>query len=768
MAIAPGTRIGPYEVVALLGTGGMGEVYRASDPRLGREVAIKVLPEATRACSDRTARFEREARLLASINHPNIATIHGLEDLDGSSAIVMELVDGPSLADLIAGGPLSLAEAARMAHQIADGMSSAHARGIVHRDLKPSNVRIAPDGRIKILDLGLAKMVASDAGAALVQASPDEEETLAIETREGAVIGTAPYMSPEQAVGAPVDARTDIWAFGAVLFEMLSGRRAFPGRTITETLAAVLRGAVDWEAFPADLPREIRLLIERCLVREASGRLSDVGEARDALRPFADSRFLAAPRASGDTKSIVVLPFANLSPDPDTEYFSDGLTDEIITDLSRVQALRVISRSSAMRLKGDERGLAAIGRDLACRYVLEGSVRRAANNLRITARLVDAPEDVQLWADKYGGTLDDVFDIQERVSRSIVDALEIRLSPQEAAQLAERPIDDVRAQESYLRARSEIWSFMPGSLDLAISHLEAALELVGDNALIYQGLGEAYFQYVNIGAAVGREEKFIQMSEACVDKIFALEPESPRGYLVRAQIQMARGDIHGCGRNFRRVLQAFPNEVVALQLYTHALGWLGGKPDAAAPVASRLVDIDPLNPMSLLVSAMVPLFAGRFSEAVDAARRMFDLDPVTPVWRSNFVMALSYARQFDEAEALTEAVVAQPDSDVATWQMGLSRAAWREDREEVLRLADGPYQKVAAWDAEVPWFLASAHAAVGAKDEALHWLDRAIEQGMINYPFLSQHDWHLNSIRRDPRFHQAMDQARREWERFEV
>ena len=392
------------------------------------------------------------------------------------------------------------------------------------------------------------------------------------------MLGTAAYMSPEQAVGAPVDTRTDVWAFGASLFEMLSGRRAFPGRTITDTLAAVLRGAVDWEAMPADVPREVRTLIERCLVREPSGRLSDLGEARDALRPFAQSGFVAAPQVPAVTKSIVVLPFANLSPDPDTEYFSDGLTDEIITDLSRVRALRVISRSSAMRLKGDARGLAAIGRDLACPYVLEGSVRRAGNNLRITARLVDAPNDVQLWADKYAGTLDDVFDIQERVSRSIVDALEIRLTPQEAAQLAERPIADVRAQESYLRARTEIWSFMPGGLDLAISHLEAALRLIGDNALIYQGLGEAYFQHVNIGAAIGREEEFIEKAETCADKIFALEPESPRGtWCARrsswpgATFMAAARACGACCRPFRRTSWRFSCPS------TCSAGWAGSR-----------------------------------------------------------------------------------------------------------------------------------------------------------------------------------------------
>jgi tetratricopeptide (TPR) repeat protein len=309
---------------------------------------------------------------------------------------------------------------------------------------------------------------------------------------------------------------------------------------------------------------------------------------------------------------------------------------------------------------------------------------------------------------------------------------------------------------------------LPGGVDKAISHLEAALALIGDNALLYQGLGEAYFQSINIGAAGGREEEYIKKAESCAEKIFALEPESPRGYSVRAHLQLARGDIHGSGRSWRRVLQAYPKDVQALQLSAHILGWLGGKPDAAAPLVARLLDIDPLDPMSRLASVTVPLFAGRFEEALEPGRRMFDLDPVTPVWRSNYVMALSYNQRFDEAEALTEGVAAQPDSDIGTWWMGLCRAAWREDRAEVLRLADGPYQQAAAWDAEIPWVLASAHAAVGAKEEALFWLDRAIDRGMINYPFLSEHDRYLDSIRGDVRFGRAMERARREWERFDV
>jgi serine/threonine protein kinase/Flp pilus assembly protein TadD len=758
----------------------MGEVYRATDTKLGRDVALKVLPPEMASDPERLERFQREAKALAALDHPGIVTVHSVEEADGIHFLTMQLVEGESLDRLIPEGGMGVEQILAIASGLAEALAAAHERGVIHRDLKPANVMASGDGRVKVLDFGLAKV--SDS-------RPEPGPTISHElTQRGAVMGTVPYMSPEQVSGRAVDQRTDIFSLGVMLYQMATGQRPFGGDTGAELSAAILRDPPPaLQKRRADLPAALRQLIERCLEKDPALRYQTAAGLRSDL--LLVRREVSGPSAASgrvvehlgddvrkaglavdepDTKSIVVLPFANLSPDTDTEYFSDGLTDEIITDLSRVQALRVISRSSAMRLKGDARSLAAVGRDLACRYVLEGSVRRAANNLRITARLVDAPNDVQLWAGKYGGTLDDVFDIQERVSRSIVDALEIRLTPQEAAQLAERPIADVRAQESYLRARSAIWSFMPGNLDLAISHLEAALRLIGDNALIYQGLGEAYFQYVNIGAAIGREEEFIQKSERCVDKIFALEAESPRGYLVRANTQLARGDIHGCGRSLRRVLQAFPKEIVALQLYTHVLGWLGGKPDAAEPVAARLVDVDPLNPMSLLVSAMVPLFAGRFSEAVEAARRMFALDPVTPVWRANYVMALSYNQRLDEAEALTEAVAAQPDSDVGTWWMGLLRAAWREDRAEVLRLADGPFRQVAAWDAEIPWALASAHAAVGAKEEALVWLDRAIGRGMINYPFLSEHDRYLDNVRSDVRFGRVMERAKREWERFEV
>jgi TolB-like protein/tRNA A-37 threonylcarbamoyl transferase component Bud32/Flp pilus assembly protein TadD len=1187
-----GRNLAHYRITAALGAGGMGEVWRATDTKLGREVALKVLPAEMAESAERLDRFRREAMTLASLDHPGVVGVYSVEESDGVHFLTMQLVEGKSLDRIVPEGGMPLEQLLEIASALTEALAAAHDKGIIHRDLKPANVMVTKEGRVKVLDFGLAKITGPQSDEPL-----NSEMATDLHTREGVVMGTVPYMSPEQLSGRQVDQRSDIFSLGVILYEMASGERPYQGRSSVELASAILRDTPrPIGELRRDLPLGLVDVIGSCLEKSAADRWQSARDIRErlrgagastpavqaktaadpgdslsdegfwvAVRPFKvggddpdldaladgisdeivtglsrfsylrvvargsgvrDPRYLiegsirkagtklrlavhlvdvttgthlwaetyergfnpeavfelqddlvprivstvadmngvlprsmgealrnrppdqlspyqavlrsfayfsrltaeelaaarsglelavkkapaytdawamlallcaqeygqdfnllpdalavgadaarravetgssnhlahfslaqvlffkkefgafrnAAERAaalnpmdgnsiaflgelltyagdverglelaerakqlnphhpgwywmpdfyhaysqgdysaalavtlkmnlpghigmhmfeaacggqlgrretaakalrsvlelrpdfadvarsifvkwwnpdhvehlidglrkaglemesgevaenggtapsppstqtpidpgastdrtsatpqegSAESKSIVVLPFANLSPDPDTEYFSDGLTDEIITDLSRVRALRVISRSSAMRLKGDARGLAAIGRDLACRYVLEGSVRRAANNLRITARLVDAPDDIQLWAEKYAGALDDVFDIQERVSRSIVDALEIQLTPHEAAQLAERPIDDVRAQESYLRARNEIWSFLPSGVDLAISHLQAALEMVGDNALIYQGLGEAYFQYVNIGAAIGREEELIRKAEDCVDKIFGLEPESPRGYLVRAETQMARGDIHGGVRSLRRVLQVYPNEIVALQLYTHAHGWLGGKPEVAGPTAARLVDLDPLNPMSLLVWAMVPLFAGRFQEGVAAARRMFELDPVTPVWRANYVMALSYAGRIDEAETLTEEVAAEPDSDVGTWWMGLWRAAWREDRAEVLRLADGPYRQAADWDAEIPWVLASAHAAVGATEEALHWLDKAIDQGMINHPFLAEHDRFLDNIRGDQRFGRTMERAKREWKRLD-
>ena len=774
MAIDPGTRIGPYEVVALLGKGGMGEVYRAHDPRLGRDVAIKVLPE-TKGTSEERARFAREARLLASINHPNIATIHGLEDHGDSSAIVMEMVEGPSLADVIAGVPVGVAESARIASQIADGLTCAHARGIAHRDLKPANVRIAADGRVKILDLGLAKMVTADS------ADPLDAETMAARSLEGAVVGTAAYMSPEQAVGAPVDQRTDVWAFGVVLFEMLSGRRAFAGRTIPETLAAVLRGTVDWQALPPDVPREVRSLLERCLEREASDRLHDLGEVQAVLQSFSgptsnvaartpvrgafDAKPAAATESTGAQRSLLVLPFSNLSPDPDNEYFSDGLTEEVIADLSKLDALRVISRSTALRFKGAARDAGAAARAVDVRYVLDGSVRKSGSTVRVTVQLVDTATDSPLWAEKYSGTLDDVFAIQERISRAIADALRVRLSVEEDRLLGGRTTATGYAFDIYLRVRRDIMNFERAGLSRARTLVERALAITPDEVLLLRA--QAMIEWQEVNAGWSSDTVHLDRAEALAHRILALDPAGPHGPTILGYVAIQRGDAREWVRQFRRAVAAGPNEPDSLVWL--ALGWtVTGQPQQARPILDRLERTDPLFDYLHFCRGIQEMYEGRFPAAIERFRKCVDLAPEMIGWYMLIAQAAVSAGDVELAsQAMTEAPATAADHPLASLGNALV-AAMRGDRETVARILSSDFRERMWGDLQYTHFIAQTFSLLGDLDEALRWLERSTERGFIHYPYLSKVDPLLANLRSDPRFVQLMDRVRHAWETFET
>ncbi|MGH9373807.1 MAG: protein kinase domain-containing protein, partial [Vicinamibacterales bacterium] len=475
MSLTPGQRLGCYEVIALIGSGGMGQVYRARDPRLQRDIALKVLqtndPEHRR-------RFEREALSVAALNHPNIVTIHSVEEAEGVPFLTMELVEGTPLSRVIRSGGLPLAELLPLAVSIAEALAAAHDRGIVHRDLKPANVMVGRDGRIKMLDFGLAKALESPK----TFAAPEE-------TREGVIVGTLAYSSPEQLMADTIDARSDVFSFGVLLFEMATGRRPFDGPNPAVVLVSLISSPLpEIGGEYAELDR----IIARATARKPGSRYQRASGVLSDLRALSSGMALKAPPLTRQP-SIAVLPFSNLTTDPDQEYFCDGMAEELISALSRVTGLSVAARTSAFQFKGRRTDVREIGERLDVRTVLEGSVRRSGDRLRITVQLINVTDGYQLWADRYDRTVDDVFAIQDEIARAITESLKITLKRSASSLLVKAPTSNLDAYHLYLRGRFFLNKLtdLHGSLTTARECFEQAVQRDPEYAAAYAGLSEA-------------------------------------------------------------------------------------------------------------------------------------------------------------------------------------------------------------------------------------------------------------------------------------
>ena len=438
MSASPGTRVGPYEILALLGSGGMGEVYKATDTRLGRTVAIKFLKSAY------TDRLDREARAIAALNHPNICTIHDV----GPDYLVMEYLEGAPL-----GSPVPLENALRLALQIAAALEAAHAKGIIHRDLKPGNIFVTQAG-VKLLDFGLAKLMPGQDGS---------DDTLSM-SQAGAVAGTVAYMSPEQAQAKPLDARSDIFSFGLVMYEMLSGQRAFSADTGIAVMAAIVRD----EARPLKTAPELERIITRCLRKAPADRFQTMGEVRAALEQV-------SVKPAQDQPSIAVLPFSNMSADKENEYFSDGLAEEILNSLVRIPGLKVTARTSSFAFRGKEQDIRGIAEALDVKTILEGSVRKAGNRVRVTAQLINAADGYHLWSERYDRELTDVFAVQDEIAAAIAAALKLKLSGEAAP--VHRHTPNVPAYEAFLKGRYHMLKGTPEGWARGKDFLEQAVAL---------------------------------------------------------------------------------------------------------------------------------------------------------------------------------------------------------------------------------------------------------------------------------------------------
>ena len=690
MALTAGTRLGPYEILAPIGAGGMGEVYRATDTRLGRMVAIKVLN------GPHSERFEQEARAIAALNHPHICTLHDV----GPDYLVMEYVDGAVLS-----GPLPVEEALRLALQMAAALEAAHAKGITHRDLKPANILVTASG-VKVLDFGLAKLADGN------EATVTQTQTLA-----GTILGTAAYMSPEQSEGKPADARSDVFSFGAVLYEMLSGRRAFEGESAVSTMAAVLHK----EPRRLGAPPALERVVMRCLEKQASRRFQSMVELRQALQVVTAEPVESQP-------SIAVLPFANMSADKENEYFSDGLAEEILNLLAKIPGLKVIARTSSFAFRGKEQDITKIAEALRVQNILEGSVRRSGNRIRVTAQLIHAAGGTHLWSERYDRELADVFAVQDEISAAIAQELQIKLSPQAAAKPRYTP--KLPAYEALLKARHFHWKVTAESMEQAKEFYEQAIALDPQYALARALYADYLFGRTTVGMTPMREAA--PVARAMAQRALELDPSLPEAHNVLGVLATTYDyDWKEAARRFTLATadeSASPHCHLSCGLY-YLLG--SGRREEAVEELERAVQGDPLQLTIRTFLAVCLGAAGRYAEAEEHFRQTMDLDPHF-VWAHYYLAELYAARQMF-VEALP---FAEKAHSLGPWSLpsvglygGLLVRLGEPDRgrEIIQKLGAGEIYGASAG-------LAIFHACCGEIDLAADWFEKATEE---RYPGLA-------------------------------
>jgi eukaryotic-like serine/threonine-protein kinase len=691
-----GKKLAHYEITRHLGTGGMGEVYQANDSKLGRAVAIKLLPEAFTHDDESAARFEREARVLASLNHPNIATIYGIEVLGGRKFLVMELAGGETLAETIHRGPVPLAQALSIVKQIAEGLEAAHGKGIVHRDLKPANIKVTPQGHVKLLDFGLAKAFAGEA---------DNTATLGVETNTGVILGTVAYMSPEQAQGMPLDERSDIFSFGIVLYELLTGKRPFTAESTAGLLSAVLRD----EPPPVNAPEGVAAILRRCLAKRAADRFASTGELKEALHRIA----LTGP----DKPSIAVLPFANMSGDKEQEYFSDGLAEEIINALVQVPDLKVIARTSAFAFKGQNTDVRKIAEALGVTSILEGSVRKAGNRIRVTAQLITAADGSHLWSQRYDREMQDVFAVQDEIAQAIAEALKVKL-----AMRAGKHKPSLPAYEAYLKYRHYQWGFTPESLKRSRACLEQAQALDPKFALPYVGLADFHLASAATGAVASQEA--MPQARTLAQRALELDPDLPEAHgmlgIVAGHYDL---DWKEADRRFQLAMSHEPVSCHLRQWYAYFFLFAMGRALEARRHMERVIDEDPLSQIWHLILSAVFSALGLDAEAIAECRKAVDLDP--DFWFGWRALGMLHARLGQHPEARQ---CAEKAFSVAPWSpytIGLlagtmMNAGETKEAEALLANLDGSYKEASA--------LACFHLVRGDIDRAVEWAGEAIER----------------------------------------
>ena len=772
MTLASGSRLGPYEILSPIGAGGMGEVYRARDTRLERDVAVKVLPESLVEDAEALARFEREAKAVAALSHPNILAIHDFGRHEGIVYAVMELLEGDTLRDKLATSALSQRKALDYALQIAQGLAAAHERGIVHRDLKPQNVFVTRDGLVKILDFGIAKTFERSLDTTgREQAAAEQDPTAGVNltalpavspdlTRPGIVLGTVGYMSPEQVRGAAVDDRSDLFSFGAILYEMLAGERAFRKDNDVETLMAILKEEPpELSLLGRPVAPEIADIVAHCLEKSPEERFQSARDLAFALRGIErEGRAVSGPAGSGVRSaalaaaadaaqiSIAVLPFRNMSADRETEYFSDGMTEEIINALTKIESLRVASRTSAFAFKGKDEDVRKIGAALGVRAVLEGSVRQAGRKIRITAQLIDVADGYHLWSEKYDRDLEDVFAVQDEIARAIAETLKVKLLPAEEEKLAARSTRDVEAYNDYLKGR---YFFNRREAPEAIAEFERALARDPDYAEALMGLADSYCIYGFYGGISTRDA--FARARAAAEKARVLEPDSADVSVSLGLVEHYFGwDLKRQEQLLRRAIELAPRSAAGYTWLSLRLSWENRHAETL-DLARRAAELEPLSANVQTNVGWAFVGARQFEDAVREYRRALHIDPTAPypLWAAGLAYSL-LGRHTEAVASLEKAVevTVKRQSFYLGMLGGAYAAAGR--RQDALMLLEELRQR-SQREYVAPHHLAFIHIPLGDVDEAFTCLERAcLERNCLM--------WWLRGcaifdpLRSDPRF----------------
>lgn len=771
MPLSPGVRLGSYHVLWAIGSGSMGDVYRARDTRLKRDVALKVLPASVARDPDRLARFVREAQLLASLNHPHIVTIHSVEDIDGVHLLTMELVQGQSLHEVVAAGRLPISRLVVVATAIADALVAAHAKGIVHRDLKPANVMLSDDGRVKVVDFGLATETSPDASpewlampaeptmpgaaGATDSAAPGSTVTMAGLTRLGGAIGTPAYMSPEQVVGRRIDHRADVFSFGVILYELACGRRPFTGASQHELGAAILHQTPAPIAdVRTDLPDDLVRLVWRCLEKDPGRRLQTASEISATLRAlslpaatFEPERASVAAR-TGDRPpasglAMAVLPFSDLSSAKDQEYLCEGMADEIASALFRIPGLQVASRTAAFRARREGLALAAIGAALSVSHILDGSVRSSGSRLRLTAQLTDVASGFQVWSGRFDREATDVFAVQDQIAVGVVEAVTAYLAASPPVAAPRQRDANIGAYRAFLKGRH--LRHTKNDFRGALASFEEAVHLDPTHAPSWVGLADAVTICAVYGAEPPREA--CPKAKAALATAHDLAGESADGWQAAGAVAYLERRWRAWESAYRRALELQPGHRQALAQFGMTL-CTRLRVDEARMFFERLRDDDPLEALPYAFTGAGLVAAGRTEEALSAFEDAFAIEPnhTLALWGAG--MANVALGQVDEGIARIERsveVTRRAPHFVGVLGWALAVAGRVDDATAVLRELRARPPAAPTVVAE-GWLL----GALGDTDAAFDVFSRAADEqhAMLYYIGLPAFD----ALRDDPRF----------------